>query len=68
MKDDHKSSPVISLVAAFLLGVILLLSFGKDWLHFESILVLLSGLVGVALAVILARAWEIHRHSGDDRK
>ena len=52
-----------SMVWAFLLGVILFWSFGKDWLHLESALVFLAGLIGVALPVILLGAWTILRHS-----
>jgi biotin transporter BioY len=62
---EMKNNPR-SLIFAFLMGVILLWSFGKDWLHLESALVFLAALIGVALPVILFGVWNIHRSSKDN--
>jgi hypothetical protein len=48
--------------------MILFWAFGRNWLDFESILVILGGLIGVALAVILWRAWDLHHASTSDQK
>ena len=48
---------------AFLIGVILFWSFGKDWLDLESALVFLMGLIGVAAAVLAFGAWNIYYNS-----
>lgn len=54
-------------VVTFLIGVILLWSFGKYWLNFESALVFLAGLIGVAIPVLIFAAWKIyHRPQKDD--
>jgi len=50
------------------MGLILFWSFGRNWLDLESILAILVGLIGVALAVILWRAWELHHLSTSDEK
>ncbi len=52
-----------SLIFAFLMGVILFWSFGKDWLNLESVLVFLAGLVGVALVVFVFGIWNIRKDS-----
>ena len=54
-------------LATFLIGVILFWSFGKDWLNFDSPLVFLAGLFGVAVPVLIFAAWNISRHSGKDK-
>jgi len=38
-------------ILTFLVVVILLLSIGKDWLNFDSLLVFLAGLIDVAIPV-----------------
>lgn len=43
----------LSLLCAFLIGVVLLISFGENWLHLESLPVFLAGLLGVALIVLV---------------
>ena len=64
MKTDNRGNmPVIAYVAAFLIGVILFWSIGKNWLDFEPKPVLLAGLIGVAVSVILFGAWKIIHHS-----
>jgi len=50
-------------VSAFLIGVILFWSFGKDWLDLKSAAVFLSGLIGVAVAVLVFGAWNIYYNS-----
>ncbi|OGO79848.1 MAG: hypothetical protein A3K41_10025 [Chloroflexi bacterium RIFOXYD12_FULL_57_15] len=62
MKDAKTHWPAISYVSAFLIGVILFCSFGKNWLNLESASVFLAGLVGVAVAVLAFGAWNI-RHN-----
>ena len=50
-------------MAAFLLGVILFWSFGKNWLNLESRPVFLAGLIGVGVSVLLFGVWNIIRNS-----
>ena len=52
-----------SLICAFLIGVLLFISFGKNWLALESILVFLAGLLGVALSVLVLGILNIVRKS-----
>lgn len=66
MNNNHRALPTISLISAFLLGVILLWSFGKNWLNFESLSVFLVGLIGVAIPVLILGVWNILRHSHDN--
>ncbi|MEO8358205.1 MAG: hypothetical protein ABI621_20050 [Chloroflexota bacterium] len=66
MKNTSWST--LTAVAAFLIGVILLWSFGKDWLNFDSPLVFLAGLIGVAIPVLIFATWKIHQHSDGDGK
>ena len=63
MKNDKKYWSAFSYVSAFLIGVILLWSLGKNWLNLESESVFLAGLIGVAVAVLLFGAWNILRNS-----
>ena len=63
MKSDKANRSTISYIAAFLLGVVLLWSFGKDWLDLKSAFVFLAGLIGVALAVFAFGAWNIYYNS-----
>ncbi|MBI5841898.1 MAG: hypothetical protein HZB19_17555 [Chloroflexi bacterium] len=63
MKDGKAHLPAISCASAFLIGVILFWSFGKNWLNFESASVFLVGLIGVAVAVIVFGVWNIRRNS-----
>ena len=58
----------LTAVAALLIGVILLWSFGKDWLNFDSPLVFLAGLIGVAIPVLIFAAWKIYQRSDKDHK
>lgn len=67
MKNDKANWSVISYISAFLIGVILFWSIGKNWLNLESESVYLAGLIGVAVAVLAFGAWKI-RHSSDDKK
>jgi protein-S-isoprenylcysteine O-methyltransferase Ste14 len=67
MKNDKGYWPAISYVSAFLIGVILFWSFGKNWLDLESTSVFLAGLIGVAGAIFLFAAWNtIHHPSHKD--
>ncbi len=59
MKSDKANWPAISYVAAFLIGVILFWSFGKNWLNLESASVFLAGLISVAISVLLFGTWNI---------
>jgi len=63
MKNDKSHWSAISHVSAFLIGVILFWSIGKNWLNLESASVFLSGLIGVAVAVLLFGAWNIIHNS-----
>lgn len=66
MKSDNTGNmPVIAYIAAFLIGVILFWSLGKNWLDLQSKAVFLAGLIGVAVYVILFGAWKIIRRSND---
>ena len=68
MKNKKSNLSTITYIAAFLIGVILFWSFGKNWLGFESMLVFIAGAIGVAVSVIIFGVWNmIHRsknHSG----
>ena len=63
MKTNNRPLPTISYVSAFLIGVILFWSFGKNWLDLRSMPVFLAGLIGVALVVLAFGAWIIFRNS-----
>jgi len=63
MKNENRNWPMIRYISALLMGVILLWSFGKNWLNFESISVFLAGLLGVALAVLVFGVLNIVRNS-----
>lgn len=63
MKTSKSTWPAFSYGLTFLIGVILLWTLGKDWLDFESTLVFLAGLIGVAVAVLLFGAWNLRRNS-----
>jgi prolipoprotein diacylglyceryltransferase len=64
MKDNKIHWYPLTYVMAFLIGVILFWSFGRDWLDFESALVFLAGLIGVAAAILAFGAWNIRHDSG----
>ena len=55
-------------IVTLLVGVILLLAFGKDWLNFDSPPVFLAGLIGVTIPVLLFAAWKIYRRSDKNDK
>ena len=59
----HKPMANSSLICAFLIGVLLLISFGKNWLALESLPVFLAGLLGVALIVLVFGILNILRNS-----
>lgn len=63
MKNFNRNWSTITYIFAFLIGVLLFWSFGKDWLNFESALVVLAGLIGVAVAVLAFGAWNIYYKS-----
>lgn len=63
MKSSKANLPAIAYVCAFLIGVILFWSFGKNWLGIESTLVFIAGVIGVAVSVILFGAWNVIHHS-----
>jgi hypothetical protein len=63
MNVEKRVLPTITYVLAFLIGVILFWSIGKDWLNLESPPVFLAGLIGVALVVLLFGVWNISRNS-----
>ena len=53
-------------ISAFVIGVLLFWSFGKNWLNLESALVVLAGLVGVAVAVLSFGAWNTYLNSNHE--
>lgn len=53
---------------AFLIGIILFWSVGKDWLNLGSPVVFLAGLLGVALVVLVFGVWNITRNSQSNKK
>jgi hypothetical protein len=62
MKDETNWR-TLTAICTFLIGVILLLSFGKGWLNFGSPQVFLAGLLGVAIPVLIVGLWQIYRRS-----
>ena len=52
-----------SLISAFVIGVILFWSFGRNWLRLESVIIFLAGLLGVALAVSVFGIWNLRKDS-----
>ena len=50
-------------ISAFLIGIILFWSIGKNWLNLESMLVFLAGVAGVALVVLVFGLWNIFQNS-----
>lgn len=68
MKNQNSGWSAVSIMSAFLTGVILLWSFGKIWLNFESAPVFLAGLVGVAFTVLLVTASNIRDNSRKNDK
>ena len=63
MRNDKLNLTTFTYVFAFLIGVILFWSFGKNWLNLESKLIFLARLIDIAVAVILFGGWNIIRHS-----
>ena len=63
MKTEKQIRSTITYVLAFLIGVILFWSFGKDWLDLKSVSVFLAGVIGVALAVLAFGAWNLYYKS-----
>lgn len=62
--NNHKTNlHPVAYICAFVIGVILLWSIGKAWLDFESKLVVIAGVVGVAISVINFRVWNMIHHS-----
>lgn len=61
MNTDNPNRSTLSHLAAFLIGVLTFWSFAGDWLDLESELVFLSGLSGVALAVLASGIWSLRR-------
>ena len=59
----HRPISNLSLICAFLIGVLLLISFGQNWLSLESLPVFLAGLLGVALIVLVFGILNIVRNS-----
>jgi hypothetical protein len=68
MKDQNGGWSTATSVSAFFIGVILLWSFGKGWLNFESAFVFLAGLAGVAVTILIVAAWKIRNFSNRNDK
>lgn len=63
MNNSKTNLRAVAYICAFVIGVILLWSIGQAWLDFESRLVFISGVLGVAVSVLLFAAWNMTRHS-----
>ena len=63
MNHNKTNLSTVAYICAFVIGVILLWSIGKAWLDFESRLVVIAGVVGVAVSVIIFGVWNMIRHS-----
>ena len=63
MNNNKTNLPTVAYISAFVIGVILLWSIGKAWLDFESGVVFIAGVVGVAVSVITFAVWNTIRHS-----
>ena len=63
MKNENRNWPTLTYVFAFVIGVILFWSIGKNWLDLGSLPVFLAGLIGVALVVLVFGALNIFRNS-----
>lgn len=63
MRNQNSSWSTITAICALVIGVILLWSFGKQWLNFESVPVLLAGLVGVIVPILVVGVWQTYRNS-----
>jgi hypothetical protein len=64
--NNSKPGSILSTICAFVIGVILLWSFGRNWLAFDSALVFLVGLIGVAIPVVVFGLWKILHHSREE--
>jgi hypothetical protein len=58
MENKSRSMPGTSYLAAFLLGFIMFISFVKNWLGLDSLLAIQAGAIGVALSILMLRAWD----------
>jgi prolipoprotein diacylglyceryltransferase len=63
MKSDKTHWYSLTYVLAFLIGVTLFWSFGKEWLDLKSASTFLAGLIGIAVAVLALGAWNIYYNS-----
>ena len=63
MKTHKTNLHTLSYVSAFLMGVILFWSFGKNWLNLGSMPVFIAGVLGVAVPVLIWGVWSIFRIS-----
>ena len=61
----HKPISNFSLICAFLIGVVLFIDFGQNWLALASLPIFLAGLFGVALIVVVFGILKILRNSGN---
>lgn len=68
MKDNQIHWYPLTYVIAFVIGVLLFWSFGKDWLELDSAPIFLAGLIGVAVAVIIFGVWNIRHDSNQTEK
>ena len=65
MKNGNWSTSTA--ITTFLVGVILLLTFGKEWINFSSPVIFLAALIGVAIPVLIFAAWKISNRPPDDK-
>jgi hypothetical protein len=68
MNNKYTNQTMLASVAAFLMGMILLWSFGKYWINFEFALIFLAGLLGVAIPVLIYGLWNLSHPSDKNHK
>lgn len=54
-------------ITTFLIGVILLFSFGKEWINFSSPIIFLAALIGVAIPVLIFAASKLGNRPPDNK-
>ena len=62
-KDNEKTLHPINFVIAFLIGAMLFWVIGRGWLDLSSIPIFITGLIGVAVAVLTFAVWNIYYSS-----
>lgn len=63
MNNHRPPVSIASYLFAFLIGVLLFWSFGRNWLNLESLPVFLAGLIGVAIPILIFGVRNMLQHS-----